>query len=79
MLNNLAEHGVVIVTIQSNNGNGAVSKSGIDGVKVLSGQFKSIDREIVLKAFKDAGFSLQLEEVNELPNGKTFLTFTHIK
>ena len=79
MLNNLAEHGVVIVTIQSNNGNGAVSQSGIEGVKVLSGQFKSIDREIVLKAFNDAGFSLQAEEVNELPNGKTFLTFTHIK
>ena len=79
MLNNLSEKGLVIVTIQSNNGNEAVSQSGIEGVKVLSRQFKSIDREIVLKAFNDAGFSLQLEEVNELPNGKTFLTFTHIK
>src|SRR5210317_816860 len=75
MLNNLSEKGLVIVTIQSNNGNEAVSQSGIEGVKVLSRQFKSIDREIVLKAFNDAGFSLQLEEVNELPNGKTFLTF----
>ncbi len=79
MLNNITEHGVVIVTIQLNNGNGAVSQSGIEGVKVLSGQFKSIDREIVLKAFSDADFSLQLEEANTLPNGKTFLTFTYLK
>ena len=79
MLNNLSEKGLVIVTIQSNNGNGAVSQSGIEGVKVLNGQFKSINREIVLTAMNGFGFNLAEEESNELPNGKTFLTFTFIK
>lgn len=79
MLNNLAEKGLIIITIQSNNGNGAVSASGIEGVRVLSGQFKRIDRDIVMNGM--AGFGMQLvnEEENDLPNGKTFLTFTFQK
>jgi hypothetical protein len=76
MLNNLSEKGLIIVTIQSNNGNGAISQSGIEGVKVLSGQFKRIDREIVLNAMNGYRLNLTWEEENQLPNGKTFLTFT---
>lgn len=76
MLNNLAEGGVIVVTIQSNNGNGAVSQSGIEGVNVLSGQFKRIDKEIVQSTMVDFGFHKSFEEENSLPNGKTFLTFT---
>ncbi|CAM4361025.1 class I SAM-dependent methyltransferase [Cytophagaceae bacterium 50C-KIRBA] len=75
MLNNLAEKGVVIVTIQSNNGNGAVSESGIEGVKVLSGQFKRIDKEIIMTAMSGFGLHVANEEENILPNGKVFLTF----
>lgn len=73
MLNNLAKKGVIFITIQSNNG--AVSEAGVEGVKLLSGQFKRIDKEIVMNAMVGSGLTIIDEEENILPNGKTFLTF----
>lgn len=76
MLNNLSKQGVIIVTIQSNNGVGAVSESGIEGVKVLSGQFKRIDKDILMKGIAPFDLNIVDEEENVLPNGKSFLTYT---
>ena len=72
--NNLNPLGRVIITIQSNNGKGAVSDTGIEGVKILSEQFKKVDKTLLIEKMLVNNFMLISEEENFLPNGKSFST-----
>jgi hypothetical protein len=77
--NNLINNGHLIVTIQSNRGATSVSPTGIDSVKKVGQVFRPIDPESLLSKANELSFVLAGKEENELPNGKTFLTFHFIK
>jgi len=72
---NILPGGHFIATIQSNNNLQSVSPTGVESVKKAGLIFKTIDPEIMLVKAKEMGYTLIDDEVNQLPNGKTFLTF----
>ena len=74
-VNNILRGGHFIVTIQSNNNLQSVSPTGIESVKKAGIIFNAVDPDLVLAKAKKRGYSLVGEEVNQLPNGKSFLTF----
>ena len=76
--NNTSPGGHFIATIQSNNNLQSVSPTGVESVKKAGLIFKTIDPEIMLVKAKEMGYSLIGDETNQLPNGKTFLTFDFI-
>jgi len=73
--NNIARGGHFIVTIQSNNNLQSVSPTGVESVKKAGIIFRAVDPKVMLVKAKELGYTLVDEEVNQLPNGKTFLTF----
>jgi hypothetical protein len=76
--NNILSGGHLITTIQSNNNQQSISPTGVESVKKVELLFKSIDSEIMLIKAKEIGYTLIGDETNQLPNGKTFLTFDFI-
>jgi len=76
--NNLTSDGHLIVTIQSNRKLMPVSPTGIESVKKVGQIFQFIGTEELLKKAEQSGFKLITSEENELPNGKSFLTFHFI-
>jgi hypothetical protein len=73
--NNMPPGGHLIVTIQSNNNLQSVSPTGIETVKKAGSIFSAVDIETLLKKSKEMAYTSVEEEVNQLPNGKSFLTF----
>ncbi|HEY1869907.1 MAG TPA: hypothetical protein VGG71_02560, partial [Chitinophagaceae bacterium] len=67
--------GYFIVTIQLNNNLSSVSPTGVESVKKAGLIFNAVDPGIMLTKAKELGYTLVDEEVNQLPNGKSFLTF----
>jgi len=73
--NNILHGGHLIVTIQANNNLQTVSPTGVETVKKAGTIFNAIDPEIMLAKSKELSFTLVDQEANQLPNGKSFLTF----
>jgi hypothetical protein len=73
--NNLVDGGHLIVTIQSNRHLVSVSPTGIESVKKVGQIFQPVDIDVLLDKAKQIGFKVVKSEENELPNGKSFLTF----
>ena len=73
--NNILHGGHLIVTIQANNNLQSVSPTEVESVKKTGTIFTAIDPEIMLAKSKEIGFTLVAQEANQLPNGKSFLTF----
>jgi hypothetical protein len=73
--NNILPGGHFIATIQSNNNLQSVSPTGIESVKKAGLIFNSIEPSKMLDKAKETGFTYISSEENELPNGKTLLTF----
>lgn len=73
--NNILPGGHFIATIQSNNNLHTVSPTGIESVKKAGQIFSAIDPGIMLAKAKEMGFTQISSEENQLPNGKTFLTY----
>ena len=60
---------------QANNNLQTVSPTGVETVKKAGTIFNAIDPEIMLAKSKELSFTLVDQEANQLPNGKSFLTF----
>jgi len=73
--NNILKGGHFVVTVQSNNNLQSVSPTGVESVKKAGIIFGKVDPEEMLAKAGDAGYILVDEEINHLPNGKSFLTF----
>lgn len=69
----------LVISIQSNNGAGSVSSTGIESVKSLKDIFRVVDGVALQKAAQAKGFCLIESVENILPNGKSFLTFDFVK
>lgn len=76
--NNILPGGHFIVTIQSNNNLQSVSPTGIESVKEAGSIFTMIDPGVLLVKAREIGYALVGQEENQLPNGKTFLTFDFV-
>ncbi|HEY9341300.1 MAG TPA: class I SAM-dependent methyltransferase [Hanamia sp.] len=76
--NNILPGGHFIVTIQSNNNLQSVSQTGVESIKKAGVIFKTIEPEIMLVKAKEIGYTIICDEENQLPNGKTFLTFDFV-
>jgi len=66
---------VLIITIQYNNGNQSVSKTGVESVKAVKDIFTPVNQEILQITALESGFKLMGSEENSLPNGKVFFTY----
>jgi hypothetical protein len=73
--NNANKSANLIITIQSNNGAGSVSQTGIETIKSVKDIFRIVDREDLQNNAIKFGFQLIGSEENILPNGKSFLTY----
>ena len=73
--NNILRGGHFIVTIQSNNNLQSVSPTEVESVKKAGTIFNTVDPEVMLVKAKELGYALVDEQVNQLPNRKSFLTF----
>jgi len=73
--NNILRGGHFIVTIQSNNNLQSISPTGVESVKKAGIIFSTVDPEVMLVKAKELGYALVDEQVNQLPNRKSFLTF----
>ena len=73
--NNIVQGGHFIVTIQVNNNLQSVSVTGVESVKKAGIIFSAVDPEVLLVKAKELGYALVDEEINQLPNGKSFMTF----
>ncbi len=71
--NNIDESANLIVTIQSNNGAGSVSQTGIETVKFLKDIFKIVNRKELQSQASKFGFELIGWEEYILPNDKSFI------
>lgn len=76
--NNILRGGHFIVTIQSNNNLQSVSPTGVESIKKVELIFRPVDPEVMLIKTKESGYILVDREVNQLPNGKSFLTFDFV-
>ena len=76
--NNILSGGHFIITIQANNNVQSVSPTGIETVKKAGTIFKIVEPGILLLKAKERGYTLVGNEENQLPNGKTFLTFDFV-
>jgi hypothetical protein len=74
-LNNLVGGGHLIVTIQSNRYLLSVSSTGIESIKKVGQIFVPVEIDVLLDKAKQLGFKVIEREENELPNGKSLLTF----
>jgi SAM-dependent methyltransferase len=77
-VNDILHGGHFIVTIQSNNNLPSVSSTGVESVKKAGLIFNAVDPDVMLAKAKELGYRPADEEVNQLPNGKSFLTFDFI-
>jgi len=73
--NNADKTANLIITIQSDNGAGSVSQTGIETIKSVKDIFRIVDREDLQNNAIKFGFQLIGSEENILPNGKLFLTY----
>lgn len=73
--NNARKSARLIITIQSNNGAGSVSPTGIESVKSVKDIFSIVDGKELQNAASKHGLELIGSEENMLPNGKSFLTY----
>jgi hypothetical protein len=77
-VNNLLPGGRLVITIQSNNLNQAVSQTGIESVKKAGSIFSVVDPETLAAKAAEMGFIISEREENSLPNGKSLITFCFI-
>lgn len=77
--NNIHDNGHLIVTIQSNNGAGSVSQTGIETIKSVGQIFRLIDENELLSFADKFGFVKTDFEENILPNKKSLKTYVFIK
>jgi Methyltransferase domain len=75
IINNIQDNGHVVVTIQVNNGVSAISKTGVQTVKMVGQIFKPVDSKDLLILADRYGFAVIQHEENLLPNGKILETF----
>jgi len=73
--NNIRRGGQLVISIQSNNNKASVSPTGIESVKKAGAIFSAIDPEGLTGKAAEAGYKLVGKEENELPNGKSIITF----
>ena len=73
--NNTDKFANLIITIQSNNGSGSVSQTGIETIKSVKDIFRIVNRKKLQTDALKFGFELIGSEENKLPNGKSFLTY----
>jgi len=73
--NNADKFANLIITIQSNNGAGSVSPTGIESIKSVKDIFSIVDGNALQNHALKVGFELVSSEENMLPNGKSFLTY----
>jgi len=73
--NNVGDFAILIITIQSNNGNQSVSQTGVESIKSVKDIFKTVDKEDLQSKASIFGFELIGSEENVLPNGKSLLTY----
>jgi hypothetical protein len=73
--NNTCDSSILIITIQSNNGNQSVSPTGIESIKAVKDIFAIVDPDSVKTAAATVDFKCIGSEENMLPNGKSFLTY----
>ena len=62
------------MTVQSNNNLQSVSPTGVESVKKAGIIFSTVDPEVMLVKAKELGYALVDEQVNQLPNGKVFMS-----
>jgi SAM-dependent methyltransferase len=75
-LNNLmVPGGHLIVTVQSSRQMLSVSPTGVESVEKVGKIFQPVDTKVLLDKAEQMGFKLVVREENELPNGKSFITF----
>ncbi|WDF48018.1 class I SAM-dependent methyltransferase [Chryseobacterium sp. KACC 21268] len=77
--NNMTESAKLIITIQSNNGAGSVSPTGIESIKSVKDIFKIVNKDELQEVASKFGLELTASEENGLPNGKSFTTFVFQK
>lgn len=65
---------VISITIQQDNENDSVSKTGIESIKQVSSIFKTITKEKIIKYAQKYNFNLVAETENLLDSGKSFIT-----
>jgi hypothetical protein len=77
--NNADKSANLIITIQSNNGAGSVSQTGIETIKSVKDIFRTVDSKELQNSALKFGFELIGTEENTLPNGKSFITYEFVK
>lgn len=76
---NINKSANIIITIQSNNGAGSVSQTGVESIKSVKDIFKTVRRDTLEETASKFGFKLSGSEENVLPNGKSFITLEFFK
>jgi hypothetical protein len=77
--NNIRRGGQLVISIQSNNDKTSVSSTGIESVKKVGTIFSAVDPDALMGKAAEAGYKLIEKEKNELPNGKSIITFQFVR
>jgi hypothetical protein len=77
--NNIRRGGHIVISIQSNNNRTSVSATGIESVKKAGTIFSAVDPGALTGKADEAGYKLIGKEENELPNGKSIISFHFVK
>jgi hypothetical protein len=73
--NNIRKDGHLVISIQSNNNKQSVSPTGIESIKKVGEIFSIVSPEMLLSKTAEKGYRLIGKEENDLPNGKSIITF----
>jgi hypothetical protein len=73
--NNIRKDGHLVVSIQSNNNRQSISPTGIESIKKAGEIFSVVSPEMLLSKAAETGYRLIGKEENDLPNGKSIITF----
>jgi hypothetical protein len=76
--NNIRKDGHLVVSIQSNNNRQSVSPTGIESIKKAGEIFSIVNPDMLLSKAVEIGYRLIGKEENDLPNGKSIITFHFI-
>jgi len=76
--NNIQKDGHLVVSIQSNNNRQSISPTGIESIKKAGEIFSIVNPDMLQSRAAETGYRLIGKEENELPNGKSIMTFHFI-